>query len=158
MFFSRYKAYIIDIIGNNAQECKKFVFAVKRLRDEGKNTLFALLLSRKFLFPIMSNDVRLHNRPMKISEDEVRYVAQLARLRLEENQIHEMSDTLSKILTYMDKLNEVDTSDVSPTSHVVKMDTVFREDNTHDSFAQDDALQNAPDRVGAFYRVPKIIE
>ena len=95
---------------------------------------------------------------MKISEDEVRYVAQLARLRLEENQIHEMSDTLSKILTYMDKLNEVDTSDVSPTSHVVKMDTVFREDNTHDSFAQDDALQNAPDRVGAFYRVPKIIE
>ena len=45
----------MDIIGNNAQECKKFVFAVKRLRDECKNTLFALLLSRKFIFPIMSN-------------------------------------------------------------------------------------------------------
>ena len=97
-------------------------------------------------------------RLMKISEDEVRYVAQLARLRLDEGQIHEMSETLSKILTYMDKLNEVDTSDVSPTSHVVKMETAFRKDEVKESLPQDHALQNAPDRIGAFYRVPKIIE
>ncbi len=95
---------------------------------------------------------------MKISHDEVRYVAQLARLRLEEHQIHEMSETLSKILAYMDILNKVDTSDVSPTSHVVEMETAFREDRAKASLPQDDALQNAPDRAGAFYRVPKIIE
>ncbi len=95
---------------------------------------------------------------MKISADEVRYVAQLARLRLDESQIHEMSETLSGILTYMDILNEIDTSDVSPTSHVVNMENVFREDLVKDSLPGDDALQNAPDRVGAFYRVPKIIE
>ena len=104
------------------------------------------------------HDVYLQAGRMKISEDEVRYVAQLARLRLEEHQIHEMSDTLSKILTYMDILNEIDTSDVSPTSHVVKMKTVFREDRVRDSLPLDDALQNAPERAGAFYRVPKIIE
>ncbi|PIE36063.1 Asp-tRNA(Asn)/Glu-tRNA(Gln) amidotransferase GatCAB subunit C [candidate division KSB3 bacterium] len=95
---------------------------------------------------------------MKISEDEVRYVAQLARLRLEEDQIHEMSETLSKILTYMDTLNGVETSEVSPTSHVVDMETVFRDDCARDSLSPDDALRNAPDRAGAFYRVPKIID
>ncbi len=95
---------------------------------------------------------------MKISEGEVQYVAKLARLKLDEPQIHAMAETLSEILTYMDTLNEVDTSNIPPTSHVVKMDTVFREDNVQASLPLDDALQNAPDRVGSFYRVPKIIE
>lgn len=95
---------------------------------------------------------------MKISEDEVRYVAKLARLELAPEQIQTMSDTLSEILSYMDKLNQVDTSNVPPTSHVVKMENVFREDNARESLSLDEALQNAPDRVGAYYRVPKIIE
>ncbi|MCP4397296.1 MAG: Asp-tRNA(Asn)/Glu-tRNA(Gln) amidotransferase subunit GatC [bacterium] len=95
---------------------------------------------------------------MKISEDDVRYVAKLARLQLEEEQIHNTSESLNKILTYMDKLNEVDTTGVSPTSHVGSLETVFREDEVHESLPQDDALGNAPDRAGAFYRVPKIIE
>ncbi len=95
---------------------------------------------------------------MKISKDEVRHVARLARLQLDESQIQEMSETLSEILTYMGKLNEVDTSNISPTSHIVKMDTVFREDEAKESLALDEALQNAPDRAGPFYRVPKIIE
>ncbi len=95
---------------------------------------------------------------MNISEDEVRYVAKLARLDLDDPEIRAMSETLSKILTYMDKLNELDTSDVPPTSHVVKTETVFRKDEVGTSLPLDEALQNAPDRVGAFFRVPKIIE
>ena len=95
---------------------------------------------------------------MKISEDEVRYVAQLARLDLDKGRVHEMSGTLSEILTYMDKLNELDTSDIPPTSHVGKTKTVFRKDEVSKSLPLDEALQNAPDRVGAYYRVPKIIE
>jgi aspartyl-tRNA(Asn)/glutamyl-tRNA(Gln) amidotransferase subunit C len=95
---------------------------------------------------------------MKISEDDVRYVARLARLRLDDNRIREMSETLSGILTYIDKLNEVDTRAIPPTSYVVNGEPVFREDYVEDSLLQDEALQNAPDRVGAFYRVPKIIE
>ena len=95
---------------------------------------------------------------MKISEDEVRYVAKLARLDLDKDCVHEMSETLSEILTYMDKLNELDTSDVPPTSYVGKTETVFRKDEVGKSLPLDEALQNAPDRVGAFFRVPKIIE
>ncbi len=95
---------------------------------------------------------------MKISEDEVRYVAKLARLDLDDKRIHAMSETLSEILTYMDKLNELDTTDVPPTSHVGKTETVFRQDKVGESLPLDEALQNAPDRVGAFFRVPKIIE
>ncbi len=95
---------------------------------------------------------------MKISEKEVRHVAKLARLKVDEQHIHEMTETLSEILTYMEKLSEVDTSAIPPTSHVMNLQTVFREDEIHDSLPPDAALHNAPDRVGAFYRVPKILE
>jgi aspartyl-tRNA(Asn)/glutamyl-tRNA(Gln) amidotransferase subunit C len=95
---------------------------------------------------------------MKISKDDVRYVARLARLRLDDDRIHQMSETLSGILTYIDKLNQVDTKTVPPTSYVVSGDPQFREDLVQESLLQDEALQNAPDRVGAFYRVPKILE
>ncbi len=95
---------------------------------------------------------------MKISEDEVRYVAQLTRLDLDKTLVHEMSETLSEILAYMDTLNELDTSDIPPTSHVGKTETVFRKDEVGESLPLDEALQNAPDRAGAFFRVPKIIE
>jgi aspartyl-tRNA(Asn)/glutamyl-tRNA(Gln) amidotransferase subunit C len=95
---------------------------------------------------------------MKISEDEVRHVAKLARLGLAQKRIHEMSATLSDILTYMDKLNELDTTHVPPTAHIGATETVFREDEVGASLPLDNALSNAPDRVGAFFRVPKIIE
>jgi len=95
---------------------------------------------------------------MKISEAEVRYVAKLARVQIDQSKIYAMSAQLSDILSYMDKLNAVDTSQVPPTAHVIEMATVFREDEVTPSLSQDEALQNAPDRVGAFYRVPKIIE
>ncbi len=95
---------------------------------------------------------------MKISEEEVRYVGKLARLRLHDDQIHQMSETLSDILTYMDKLNELDTSNVPPTSHVGTIENVLRDDVVGASLPIEAALQNAPDPIGAFYRVPKIIE
>jgi aspartyl-tRNA(Asn)/glutamyl-tRNA(Gln) amidotransferase subunit C len=95
---------------------------------------------------------------MKISEEEVRYVGKLARLRLDDDRIQQLSETLSDILTYMDTLNELDTSDVPPTSHVGTVETVLREDVVGESLPLEAALQNAPDPVGAFYRVPKIIE
>lgn len=95
---------------------------------------------------------------MKISEKEVRYVGQLARLQLNDDRIHQMSETLNDILTYMDKLNELDTSDVLPTSHVGNIQTVLRHDVVGESLPLEAALQNAPDPVGVFYRVPKIIE
>jgi aspartyl-tRNA(Asn)/glutamyl-tRNA(Gln) amidotransferase subunit C len=95
---------------------------------------------------------------MKISADEARYVAKLARLDLDEQRIQEMAATLSDILTYMAKLNELDTTNVPPTAYVGNTETVLREDVVGASLPVEDALQNAPDRAGVFFRVPKIIE
>ncbi len=65
---------------------------------------------------------------------------------------------LSKILAYIEKLNELDISGIEPTSHVLDLVNVLREDKPIPSIASDEALLNAPDRVDDFYRVPRIIE
>jgi aspartyl-tRNA(Asn)/glutamyl-tRNA(Gln) amidotransferase subunit C len=69
-----------------------------------------------------------------------------------------MRAQLDAILTYIDKLNQLDTRDVTPTSHVIPMTNVFREDVALPSLSQDQALANAPDRQEAFFRVPRILE
>jgi aspartyl-tRNA(Asn)/glutamyl-tRNA(Gln) amidotransferase subunit C len=65
---------------------------------------------------------------------------------------------LSKILAYIEKLNELDIAGVEPTSHVLDLVNVLREDEPRPSIALDEALLNAPDRADNFYRVPRIIE
>jgi aspartyl-tRNA(Asn)/glutamyl-tRNA(Gln) amidotransferase subunit C len=95
---------------------------------------------------------------MKISIEQVEHVAKLARLRLSEEEKQEMSEKLSQILTYMDKLNELNTDGILPTSHVVEIKNVFREDKVEPSLPEDQALQNAPDRVNGYFRVPRVIE
>jgi len=95
---------------------------------------------------------------MKLSSKEVEHIAMLARLKLTEEEKELFSEQLSKILEYIEKLNELDTEDVEPTSHVIPLRNVFREDHPAPSLSVDDALKNAPDRAGSFYRVPKIIE
>ncbi len=95
---------------------------------------------------------------MKLSSKEVEHIAMLARLKLTEEEKELFSEQLSKILDYIEKLNELDTEDVEPTSHVIPLRNVFREDHPAQSLSVDDALKNAPDRSGPFYRVPKIIE
>ena len=95
---------------------------------------------------------------MKITMQEVEHVARLARLELNEREKETMRAQLDSILSYIDKLNELDTSGVEPTSHVLPMTNVFREDEVQSSLAQEDALANAPDRHDLFFRVPKILE
>ena len=91
----------------------------------------------------------------KISKKDVEYVAKLARLKLSETEAH--AEQLNKILGYMDKLNRLDTTHIKPTSHVVEMQNVFREDTAKPSIPVDNALQNAPDKKDNFFRVPKVI-
>jgi aspartyl-tRNA(Asn)/glutamyl-tRNA(Gln) amidotransferase subunit C len=95
---------------------------------------------------------------MKITRKEVDYVAHLARIELTPAEADKFTGQLDEILVSFDKLNELDTRDVPPTSYVGKTETVFRKDEVGKSLPLDEALQNAPDRVGAFFRVPKIIE
>ncbi len=95
---------------------------------------------------------------MKITMQEVEHVARLARLELSEAEKQRMRAQLDSILSYIDKLNELDTSAVEPTSHVLPLTNVFREDEIRPSLSQEEALANAPDRHDFFFRVPKILE
>lgn len=69
-----------------------------------------------------------------------------------------MAEEMSRILDYVDTLNELDTSGVPPMSHVLDVHSVFRDDDIESRIDRDDALKSAPDDDGAFFRVPKVIE
>jgi aspartyl-tRNA(Asn)/glutamyl-tRNA(Gln) amidotransferase subunit C len=88
----------------------------------------------------------------------VEHIANLARLAVTEEEKKLFGRQLDGILTYVEKLNEIDTKDIEPTSHVLSLDNVVREDVHADSLPREDALGNAPDHTDKFYRVPKIIE
>ncbi len=85
-------------------------------------------------------------------------VAALARLNLSENEKELFSSQVGSIIDYIGKLNELDTTHVEPTAHILPIKNVFREDSLRDSLPQDKALKNAPLKDDSFYRVPKIIE
>lgn len=89
---------------------------------------------------------------------DVEHIALLARLSLTEEERERFGSQLSSILSYVGKLNEIDTSGIEPASHVLEMKNIMREDELRPSLPVEDALMNAPDRSGTFYRVPKIIE
>ncbi len=95
---------------------------------------------------------------MKISKEQVKHIAMLARIELNENEIELYQEQLSKILDYVEKLNEIDTTQIEPTSHVISLSNVFREDKIKPWLSRDEALKNAPDATDKFFRVPKIIE
>ncbi len=97
-------------------------------------------------------------RTQKITADEVGYVAKLARLTLAADETKGFTDILNDILTYMDKLREIDTADVEPMTHAIPNQNVMREDAVVPSEAAGDIIANAPDSKGAFFRVPKVIE
>lgn len=94
----------------------------------------------------------------KITKREVEHIAMLARLELSEEEKDLFTNQLNSILTYIEKLNELDTKDVEPTSHVLPIQNIFKEDEVKESLPIEKALANAPDRTEEFYRVPKIIE
>ena len=93
-----------------------------------------------------------------IEKKDVEHVARLARLALTEPEIERMRAQLNGILAYIDKLNELDTVGVEPTSHAVPLVNVMRDDEPGPCLPRDAALANAPDRAGEFFRVPRIIE
>jgi len=95
---------------------------------------------------------------MAVTINDVRTVAALARLRFSKEEERVLMVKLNGILKYMEKLNELDTEEVEPTSHVLPMVNAFRPDEAV-QFPSLDGLQSvAPDRHGTHYRVPKIID
>ena len=95
---------------------------------------------------------------MKITKQEVEHVAKLARLEFPEQEQERLSEQLSKILTFMETLNGLDTSGIAPTSHVLDIRNVMRDDAPVEGLSQEKALSNAPDKAAGHYKVPKIIE
>ena len=95
---------------------------------------------------------------MDITREQVEYVAKLARLAVSEEEKAVFGKQLSSILTYVETLNRVDTTDVEPTSHVIPMQNVLREDAVKPSLPHEAALSNAPDADSNCFRVPKIID
>ncbi|ANA39098.1 MULTISPECIES: Asp-tRNA(Asn)/Glu-tRNA(Gln) amidotransferase subunit GatC [Geobacter] len=95
---------------------------------------------------------------MKITRSDVEHVATLARLELAEDEKDRFTGQLDAILAYVEKLNELNTDGIVPTSHAVPVENAFREDEVRPSIGVENALANAPDRVEGFFRVPRVIE
>lgn len=95
---------------------------------------------------------------MKITRGDVEHVARLARLELSAEEAETFTGQMDAILAYVDKLNELDTTGIVPTSHAVPLENAFREDVARPGIGVGAALANAPDRTGSFYRVPRVIE
>jgi aspartyl-tRNA(Asn)/glutamyl-tRNA(Gln) amidotransferase subunit C len=95
---------------------------------------------------------------MSIAKKDVEYVARLARLRIPENQIKRFTSQLADIISYVDKLKEVDITDIPPTSHPLPLKNVFREDTVKQSLKAPEALSNAPQKKDGSFKVPCVIE
>ncbi|MBL7131768.1 MAG: Asp-tRNA(Asn)/Glu-tRNA(Gln) amidotransferase subunit GatC [Candidatus Omnitrophica bacterium] len=95
---------------------------------------------------------------MNISKETVEYVANLARMKLTEQEIEKFSVQLNDILCYIDQLNEIDISKIPSTAHVLPIKNVKREDRLRSSLEAKDVLSNAPQKEGMFFKVPKVIE
>ena len=94
---------------------------------------------------------------MSLSKEQLKYVAKLSRITLDEDSLESFTTQLDKILAYMEKLNQLDTSDTPPTSHALEIKNVFRDDILKQSLSNEEALQNAPEKENGHFKVPKII-
>lgn len=95
---------------------------------------------------------------MKIDKKTVEKIAHLSRLQVSEKEVAEMQTGLSEILNWMEMLNEVDTSDVEPLTHMSSEINVLREDKATNGISREDGLKNAPKHTPSYITVPKVVE
>ncbi len=95
---------------------------------------------------------------MSITRKDVEHVARLARLALREDEKDHFTEQLGKILGYIERLNELDTSKIAPTAHPFSSKTVWREDKTYRWSSPESILENAPEKEESFFKVRKVIE
>ena len=94
---------------------------------------------------------------MKIEPQEVEHVARLARLKITAQEADRLTGQMNSILTYMDKLNDLDTTGIEPMAHALPLTNAFREDEVRPSLDTNKVLDNAPESEGTFFLVPKVI-
>jgi aspartyl-tRNA(Asn)/glutamyl-tRNA(Gln) amidotransferase subunit C len=95
---------------------------------------------------------------MSLTAKEVREVAHLARLELSDSEVDIMTRQLAAIVDYVDQLKQINTDGVEPLAHALDVSNVFRADEPALSLPVDEALANAPQRKGDFYRVPAVLD
>jgi aspartyl-tRNA(Asn)/glutamyl-tRNA(Gln) amidotransferase subunit C len=95
---------------------------------------------------------------MAITLDEARWIAHLARLELTDTELTTMSSQISAILDYVQQLQQVDTDGVEPMAHPLPIQNVFRTDDPAPSLTIDEALANAPKRIGPYFGVPAVFD
>jgi aspartyl-tRNA(Asn)/glutamyl-tRNA(Gln) amidotransferase subunit C len=95
---------------------------------------------------------------MAITKDTVKYVAHLARIDLSLKESEKLARELEGILDFIDKLKEVNVEKIAPTSHILPINNVLRDDITAESLPGEEALLNAPQKIGKFFGVPKVID
>jgi aspartyl-tRNA(Asn)/glutamyl-tRNA(Gln) amidotransferase subunit C len=95
---------------------------------------------------------------MALSKETVQYVADLSRLELGPDELQKLSKQLQAILDFIDQLKELDISGIEPTSHILPLSNVFREDTPAACLPIEKTLANAPGKDGNFFVVPKVID
>ncbi|MNI75562.1 Aspartyl/glutamyl-tRNA(Asn/Gln) amidotransferase subunit C [compost metagenome] len=95
---------------------------------------------------------------MSIQVKDVEHVAKLARLNLTDEERVMFTEQLNAILQYADKLNELDTENVEPTTHVLKLHNVMREDEVKESLSAEKVFRNAPEEEDGQFKVPAVLE
>ncbi len=95
---------------------------------------------------------------MKISDDTVAYISSLSKLDVTGEESREIIDELNAFVGYMDILNELDTENVEPISHIIPLKNVMRKDIVENSYKREDILKNAPVKNEEYFVVPKTVE
>lgn len=95
---------------------------------------------------------------MKVTKATIEHIANLARLNLTQDEMDRLTSEMGNILSYVDKLNELDTTGVKPMEHVIPIRNVFREDRVEPSYDREKILANAPSQEKGCFKVPKIVE
>lgn len=95
---------------------------------------------------------------MSVTKKDVEKIAELARLKFNDAELENFTDDMNNILSYVEKLNELNTENVEPLSHPNEGSNVFRDDVMKESTPKDEALKNAPDKDDKFFKVPKVIQ
>lgn len=94
----------------------------------------------------------------EITEEQVRHVGLLSRLSLSDEEVRHFTTDLINILQHVDKLDELDTNGVEPTSHALKLSNVFRDDTVRPSLTNDQAMANAPSHEDGCFKVPAVLQ
>ncbi|MBR6014077.1 MAG: Asp-tRNA(Asn)/Glu-tRNA(Gln) amidotransferase subunit GatC [Selenomonadaceae bacterium] len=95
---------------------------------------------------------------MKVTENDIKTVASLSRLKIDENESAEVIEQLDKFLTYVENLQSIDTENIQPTTYALPMQNVFRKDEVKESLDRELALSNAPLKEDGYFKVPRVLE